>query len=97
MIRGFADRGTEDVYDGVRTPAARRCIPPALWALAQRKLDRLHRAAELRDLFDPPGNRLEPLRGERAGFFSIRLNERYRIVFRFDRGNATDVAIVDYH
>ncbi len=55
------------------------------------------RAREPRDLADPPGNRLEALKGDYAGFFSIRINDQYRIVFRFERGDARDVQIVDYH
>jgi proteic killer suppression protein len=97
MILDFADQATEDVFHGVRSKAARRCLPPELWAVAERKLDRLNRATEPRDLADPPGNRLEALRGDYAGFFSIRVNDQYRIVFRFDHGDARRVQIVDYH
>lgn len=97
MILDFADEGTEDVFHGNRTKAARRCLTPELWATAQRKLDRLNRAREPRDLADPPGNRLEALKGDYAGFFSIRINDQYRIVFRFERGDAREVGIVDYH
>lgn len=64
---------------------------------ARRSFDRLDQAREPRDLADPPGNRLEALKGDYAGFFSIRVNEQYRIVFRFERGDARDVRIVDYH
>jgi len=76
---------------------ARRCLPPALWPAARRKLDRLNRAREPRELADPPGNRLEALKGDYAGYFSIRINDQYRIVFRFERSDARDVQIVDYH
>jgi proteic killer suppression protein len=68
-----------------------------LWPTAQRKLDRVNRAREPRELADPPGNRLEALKGDYAGFFSIRINDQFRIVFRFERGDAREVAIVDYH
>jgi len=97
MILDFADEVTEDVFHGNRTKAARRCLPQELWTAAQRKLDRLNRAKEPRDLADPPGNRLEALKGDYAGFFSIRINDQYRIVFRFERGDAREVGIVDYH
>ena len=97
MILDFADQGSEDIFHGVRSKAARRCLPTELWAVARRKLDRLDQAREPRDLADPPGNRLEALKGDYAGFFSIRVNEQYRIVFRFERGDARDVRIVDYH
>jgi len=97
VILDFADQATEDIFHGVRSKAARRCLPVELWAAARRKLDRLDQAREPRDLADPPGNRLEALKGDYAGFFSIRVNEQYRIVFRFERGDARDVRIVDYH
>jgi proteic killer suppression protein len=97
MILDFADAGTEDVFHGSRTKAARRCLPPELWPAAQRKLDRVNRAREPRELADPPGNRLEALKGDYAGFFSIRINDQFRIVFRFENGDAREVAIVDYH
>jgi proteic killer suppression protein len=97
MILDFADEATEDIFHGRRTKAARRCLPIELWATAQRKLDRLNRAREPRDLTDPPGNRLEALKGNFAGFFSIRINDQYRIVFRFEHSDAREVQIVDYH
>jgi len=97
VILDLADAGTEDIFHGVRSKAGRRRLPPELWGAAQRKLDRVNRAREPRELADPPGNRLEALKGDYAGFFSIRLNDQYRIVFRFERGDAREVAIVDYH
>lgn len=97
MILDFADEATEDIFHGNRRKAARRCLPPELWAAARRKLDRLNRAREPRDLADPPGNRLEVLKGDFAGYFSIRINDQYRIVFRFERSDARDVEIIDYH
>jgi proteic killer suppression protein len=97
MILDFADEATEDIFHGNRSKAARRRLPPELWPAARRKLDRLNRAREPRDLADPPGNRLEALKGDYAGYFSIRINDQYRIVFRFERSDARDVQIVDYH
>jgi len=97
MILDFADEATEDIFHGNRSKAARRCLPPGLWSAARRKLDRLNRAREPRELADPPGNRLEALKGDYAGYFSIRINDQYRIVFRFERSDARDVQIVDYH
>ena len=67
MILDFADQATEDVFNGARTKLARRCLPQELWPAAQRKLDRLNRAKEPRDLADPPGNRLEALKGTTRG------------------------------
>ncbi len=64
---------------------------------ARRKLLYLHDAAELRDLRVPPGNRLEALKGDRAGYHSIRINDQWRVVFRWAHGDAHDVEVVDYH
>ena len=97
MILDFADEATEYIFHGNRSKAARRCLPAGLWPVAQRKLDRLNRAREPRDLADPPGNRLEALKGDYAGYFSIRINDQYRIVFRFERSDAREVRITDYH
>lgn len=97
MIRDFADRGTADVLHGRNSKEARRSLPVALWRAGRRKLDRLNAAADLGDLRDPPGNRLEPLAGGLAGFHSIRINDRFRIVFRFASGDASAVQLVDYH
>ena len=97
MILDFADEATEDIFHGNRSKAARRCLSPELWPAARRKLDRLNRAREPRERADRPGNRLEALKGDYAGYFSIRINDQYRIVFRFERSDARDVKIVDYH
>lgn len=97
MILSFRDRGTEDIFDGVDTRAARRTCPRLLWATAFRKLTALHRAGSLRDLRAPPGNRLERLQGDRLGAYSIRVNDRYRICFRWSEAGADEVELVDYH
>ncbi len=96
MIRSFGNRLAEDVFDDRRTAAVRR-IPPALYRAARRKVLYLHEADELRDLRVPPGNRLEALKEHRAGWFSIRINDQWRVVFRWAAGQALDVSIVDYH
>ena len=97
MIRSFRDRGTEDVFDGLDTRAARRVCPPSLWAVARRKLDQINRVRELRELAVPPGNQLEALRGTRSGQSSIRINAQYRACFRWENGEAYEVEIADYH
>jgi proteic killer suppression protein len=74
-----------------------RRLPKALWPIIRRKLDALHRARKLTDLRLPAGNRLEGLKGDRAGTFSLRVNNQYRITFRFEDGYADDVTCVDYH
>lgn len=97
MIRSFRDRGTEDLFDGADTPAARRACPRDVWPVARRKLDQINRVWDLVDLAVPPGNRLEPLRGDRSGQHSTRINDQYRIRFRWEAGDAYEVEITDYH
>jgi proteic killer suppression protein len=97
VIRSFRDRGTEDVFDGADTRTARRSCPRTLWTVARRKLDQINRVQELRELAVPPGNRLESLRGDRRGKYSIRINDQYRICFRWEAGYADEVEITDYH
>ena len=98
MIQSFLDQGTEDVFNGLDTKAARKKCPTRLVQLAGNKLDRLDDAQQLGDLRVPPGNRLEALKGDRAGQHSIRINEKYRICFVWHNdGGATNVEIVDYH
>jgi toxin HigB-1 len=96
VIRSFGNALAEAVYDDRRS-AAVRTLPPALYPAARRKLLYLHEADDLRDLRVPPGNRLEALRGDRKGWFSIRINDQWRVVFRWSSGHAFDVGIVDYH
>lgn len=96
MILDFADKTTEDIYDGLDSKAARR-IPQTVWAVAVRKLDMLNAASDLRDFRVPPASRLEALKGKWSGYHSIRINDQYRIVFRWIEGNAKDVLITDYH
>lgn len=97
MIRSFLDRGTADIFDGTVSTAARRTCPQSLWSVARRKLDQVNRVRNLGELAVPPGNRLERLKGKRAGQYSIRINEKYRICFHWENGYADDVEITDYH
>jgi proteic killer suppression protein len=97
MIRSFKDQGTEDIFNGENTPAARKTCPQSLWRIATRKLDQLDSVASLNDLRVPPGNRLEALVGDRSGQHSIRINDQYRICFLWSELEAADVEIVDYH
>ena len=96
MIRSFSDDATENIYDGISSKRALKW-PREIWARAVRKLDMLEAANELVDLQVPPGNRLEELKGDLKGFYSIRINDRYRIVFRWREQSADDVRIDDYH
>jgi proteic killer suppression protein len=96
MTRSFANEATADVFYGYDTKAARR-LPKPIWPVIRRKLDALHGARTLVDVRLPAGNRLEPLKGRRAGTYSLRVNDQYRITFRFEDGHAQDVACEDYH
>jgi proteic killer suppression protein len=93
MIRSFADREAEALFRG---RFARR-LAQDMQRVAQRKLRLIHQATRLTDLAAPPGNRLEALRGNRAGQHSIRINDQWRICFRWSDQGADDVEIVDYH
>lgn len=97
VIRTFRGQGTEDVFDGLDTSAARKVCPRALWQIARRKLDQINRVRDVRELAVPPGNRLERLRRDRTGQHSIRINDQYRICFEWEDGHAHEVEITDYH
>jgi proteic killer suppression protein len=93
MIKSFADRETERLW---KTGEARR-LPSDLRLRTMDKLQMLDAVTRIESLRVPPSNRLEKLSGDRAGYWSIRVNRQYRIVFRFERGDAYDVEFVDYH
>jgi len=97
MIHSFKGTGTEDIFNGRDTRAARVTCPSSLWYVAARKLEQLDSADELRDLRNPPGNRFEALHGNRAGQYSVRINNQYRICFVWSDTGPQDVEIVDYH
>jgi proteic killer suppression protein len=96
VIQSFGDRTTEDVWDGTVNARTRK-LPPEVLKIAPRKLDLLNAAANVDDLRAPPGNRLELLKGDLAGFHSIRINVQWRIIFRWTHAGPADVQIVDYH
>jgi toxin HigB-1 len=96
MIESFGNRLAEDLFFDRRSRET-RAFPPELLRVARRKVLYLHDAAELDDLRVPPGNRLEPLKGRRKGYHSIRINDQWRLVFRWEQGHAQDVTVVDYH
>jgi toxin HigB-1 len=97
MIRGFANRGTEEIYNGDNGKAARQELPRELWERARDLLDQLEAAMQIGDMRSPPSNRLEKLSGDRAGQWSVRINAKYRICFHFEGGIASEVEITDYH
>ncbi len=96
MIVSFGDKTTADIYHGRDTKAARK-VSRQLWERIQGKLDLVNAATSLEDLRAPPSNRLEKLRGGLEGFCSIRINDQYRLVFRFENGNCRDIRCTDYH
>lgn len=96
MIQSFGDETTADLFRERNTRSARR-IPREIWRIAQRKLKALDVAARLEDLTIPAGNRLEALKGTQAGRHSIRIDDQYRVTFRWEQGHAHQVRIEDYH
>jgi toxin HigB-1 len=94
-IRSFGDPATADLYHGRKTARSRR-FPQNILSVVLRKLDVLNAAYKLDDLRSPPGNRLEALKGDLEGFHSIRVNDQWRITFRWNDG-VEDVSLVDYH
>lgn len=96
MIRSFGNRLADDLFHDRLTGATRR-FPPELRRSAQRKLQYLNVAVRLRDLAAPPGNRLESLKGDRRGCHAIRINDQWRIVFRWEADGVIAVEVVDYH
>ncbi|MDQ3303487.1 MAG: type II toxin-antitoxin system RelE/ParE family toxin [Actinomycetota bacterium] len=93
MIKSFANKDTERVFSG-RKP---KKLPQQILDRAEAKLVILDSVAEVEELRTPPGNRLEQLGGDRAGQWSVRINQQYRICFNWENGDAYDVEIVDYH
>jgi proteic killer suppression protein len=96
LIASFTDKATEALFHGQRGKAIQR-IPPDILSIAKRKLDMLNAAAQLNDLRVPPGNRLKALKGELRGQHSIRINDQWRVIFRWLNGDAHEVEIDDYH
>lgn len=96
MIQSFADETTSDLFREHNSRAARR-IARDIWRVAQRKLKALDVAARLDDLKIPSGNRLELLKGGQTGRHSIRINDQYRVTFRWEQGHAYEVRVEDYH
>lgn len=93
MIDSFGDKETERIWDG----HVSKKFPRSIQQTARRKLVHIHSAVSINDLRVPPGNRLEKLSGSLNGFHSIRINDQWRIVFKWSNGNVNEVEIVDYH
>jgi proteic killer suppression protein len=95
VILSFGDKTTEDLFNGVGSKHTRAY--QAILKVVCRKLDMVNTASRLDDLLSPPNNRLELLKGDLKGSYSIRINDQYRIIFKWQNGNAHDVQIKDYH
>ena len=93
MIAGFASKETEKIWNGFKSLK----LPEDIQISARKKLRMLNNARDLNDLKIPPNNRLEVLKGNRAGSYSIRINSQWRICFQWDNGNVSKVEITDYH
>ena len=93
MLISFGSRDTEKIWMGERV----KKIPPAVQEIGRRKLRMLNNAIDLADLRIPPANRLEKLSGNLKQFYSIRINDQWRIIFKWSAGNAYEVEIIDYH
>ena len=96
MIISFGDKATEALFHGRKSKQSRK-LPPDIRRIAVRKLDMINAARALQDLRSPPANKLEALKGEMKGFFSIRINDQWRIIFKWDVSDAHEVQITDYH
>lgn len=93
MILSYGSKDTERIWLGERVKGS----PPSIQETARRKLRMLNNSQDVNDLRVPPGNRLEKLSGRLKEYHSIRINEQWRIIFKWNKGNATDVEIIDYH
>jgi proteic killer suppression protein len=93
MIKSFADKETELIWNGVRSTK----LPSEIQEIARRKLRMINSSQDINDLRIPPANRLEKLKGNLSGYYSIRINERWRIIFIWEGNNSSEVQIVDYH
>jgi proteic killer suppression protein len=96
MILSFANKLADDLFED-RNSKEVRAFPSELYRTARRKILYLHEASELVDLRVPPGNKLEALKGDLAGYYSIRINIQWRVVFKWNNGNAEEVSVFDYH
>lgn len=93
MITSFGSKGTRKIWNGERVKG----FPTGLQEIARRKLRMLNNSQNLTDLQIPPSNKLEKLKGNLAGYYSIRINDQWRIIFKWDKGNSSDVEVLDYH
>ena len=93
MILSFDDKVTLQIWEGKRSKE----LPNLIQEIARRKLRMLNNSVDIKDLMIPPSNRLEKLKGGLKDFYSIRINSQWRIIFKWENGNASQVKIIDYH
>lgn len=93
MIKSFGNKETEKIWNGVRS----KKLPNEIQQIARRKLRMINNAQDIKDLMIPPSNKLEKLGGKLKVFYSIRINKQWRIIFKWENGNAWEVEIIDYH
>ena len=97
MIQSFKNKGTKDIFNGVPSKIARKICPKSLWEITARKLDQIDCVLSLDELRIPPGSRLEALTRNRQGQYSVRINDQYRICFKWSETGPIEVEITDYH
>lgn len=97
MIVSFKNKASDDIFNGIASKQARKTCPQNLWRVVARKLDQLDSVITLNELLIPPGNKLEALSGNRKGQYSIRINQQYRICFKWTDYGPADIEITDYH
>jgi len=93
MIKGFGNKETEKIWNGLRS----KKLPNEIQQIGRRKLRMLNNSQDIQDLKNPPSNRLEKLSGKLKSYYSIRINNQWRIMFIWKNGNASEVEIIDYH
>lgn len=93
MIKSFGDRETENIWNGIRS----KKLPNEIQDVARRKLRMINNAQDVDDLRIPPANRLEKLKGNLKGYYNIRINNQWRIIFQWINNDAYEISIVDYH
>ena len=97
MIQSFKNQATEDLFNGTATKAALKLCPRNLWNIVSRKLDQIDSVTSPNELIVPPGNHLEALKGDRKSQHSIRINDQYRVCFKWTESGPRDVEVTDYH
>jgi proteic killer suppression protein len=93
MIVSFGDKDTQKIWEGVRV----KSLSTEIQEIARRKLRMLNNSVDINDLMIPPSNRLEKLKGNLKNYYSIRINNQWRVIFKWNNGNASEVSIIDYH